>query len=240
MHIAICDDNIAERKQSERLLKREADKLISSGEPMYIDSYGNAEALLRTPMQYDAFIIDIRNTEGLNSAMVLSSLRKKGVTSPICVIYPREDKNFFDKSDTVYPPETLFLGKPLRPEELHESILKFKRISLDTVPSIELRGEYETNYVSESEIIFARTEGPKARVTLADGRELIINSDAYTLFEEITKEHNMFVMPTINILINIDYIDHIRLGRIHLTNGKSFRCDRSVLRYINAYKKGEL
>lgn len=49
MHIAICDDNVADRKQLERLLKRESDKQYGIREPFYIDSYGNAEALMRSP-----------------------------------------------------------------------------------------------------------------------------------------------------------------------------------------------
>ncbi len=240
MHIAICDDNIADRKQTERLMKREADRMISSGDPMYIDSFGNSEALLKTPMQYDAFLIDIRNTEGVTSADVLFALRKKGVSSPICIIYPREDDSFFDRKDQdiKYPTETLFLGKPLRPAELHETLLKLKRLAGSLAPSIELRGEFETNYVSEEEIISVSPYGNKARVTLTENREKIINGDAYTLFMEITKEHDMFVMPSLNTVINLDYVDHIRFGTIYLTNGQKFRCHRKVLAYVKHYLSG--
>ena len=240
MHIAICDDNIADRKQTERLMKREADRMISMGDTMYIDSFGNSEALLKTPMQYDAFLIDIRNTEGVTSADVLFALRSKGVSAPICIIYPRQDESFFDRKeqDIKYPSETLFLGKPLRPAELHETILKLKRLALNLSPSIELRGEFETNYVSEDEIISVSQYGIKAKVTLTENREKIISGDAYTLFMEITKEHDMFVMPSLNTVINLDYADHIHFGTIYLTNGQKFRCHRKVLAYVKHYLSG--
>ena len=51
MHVALCDDNTADRKQSERLLQRESLNRISVTGPLYVDSYGNAESLLNKPMQ---------------------------------------------------------------------------------------------------------------------------------------------------------------------------------------------
>lgn len=39
MHIAVCDDDIAQRKQTERLLGREADKWIAEGDQVYTYSY---------------------------------------------------------------------------------------------------------------------------------------------------------------------------------------------------------
>ena len=59
MHIAVCDDNIADRKQLERLLKRESDKRKNDSGLIYTDSFGDSEVLSRTPMQYDLFFVDL-------------------------------------------------------------------------------------------------------------------------------------------------------------------------------------
>ena len=59
MHIAVCDDNIADRKQMERLLGRASDRRLHTTGVLYIDSYGNVEAVMRSPMLYDAFFIDM-------------------------------------------------------------------------------------------------------------------------------------------------------------------------------------
>ena len=37
MHIAICDDNIADRKQTERLLGKESDRRAKTESVLYID-----------------------------------------------------------------------------------------------------------------------------------------------------------------------------------------------------------
>ena len=71
MHIAVCDDNVADRKQLERLLKRESDKRAASTGIIYTDSFGNSTSLLSNPMQYDAFYIDMCLTEGTTGTDVL-------------------------------------------------------------------------------------------------------------------------------------------------------------------------
>ena len=38
MHIAVCDDNVADRKQTERLLQRASDRHASTTGVFYIDS----------------------------------------------------------------------------------------------------------------------------------------------------------------------------------------------------------
>lgn len=59
MHIAVCDDDIAQRKQTERLLGRETDKWIVEGDQVYTYSYGSEESLLDNFMQFDAiFLLD--------------------------------------------------------------------------------------------------------------------------------------------------------------------------------------
>ena len=57
MHIAICDDHIADRKQMERLLSRESDRRIKTTGNLYIDSFGSVSALLHAPMIYNLFFI---------------------------------------------------------------------------------------------------------------------------------------------------------------------------------------
>ena len=82
MHIAVCDDNIADRKQMERLLQRSSDKRIKTTGVFYIDSYGNVEAVLRSPMLYDVFFIDMTNGD-VNGFQLARRLISAGVTVPI-------------------------------------------------------------------------------------------------------------------------------------------------------------
>ena len=50
MHLAICDDHMADRKQMERLLGRESDRRLNTTGVLYVDSFGSKESILTTPM----------------------------------------------------------------------------------------------------------------------------------------------------------------------------------------------
>ena len=237
MHIAICDDNIADRKQTERLMKRESDKLKARGDTLYCESFGNSGSLLFTPMQYDLFIIDIRNTPGSDSFEVAEKLIKKGVGSPICIIYPREDglpeipASFKDNT----PDRMLFLAKPLRQDELSELLKLVEDIRSNASSKIELRGEFDTLYVSGSDILYAERDGLHAAVRLISGSTFVTSSDVSTLFDEIKEEHLSFVMPSVNYMLNIDHIAALHFHTAVMSDKKSFKIGGPILKYVKSY-----
>ena len=83
MHIAICDDNIADRKQTERLLGRESDRRAKTDSVLYIDSFGKQESVLVAPMIYDMFFIDMVNDTPTTASSIVKALLATGVTAPI-------------------------------------------------------------------------------------------------------------------------------------------------------------
>jgi len=76
MHLAVCDDHIADRKQMERLLGRESDRRISTTGVLYVDSYGSERSILTTPMIYDAIFMDMTE-DGCDAIRLANQLRKK-------------------------------------------------------------------------------------------------------------------------------------------------------------------
>ena len=221
MHIAICDDNIADRKQTERLIKREADKVISRGGTLYFESFGNCESLLFTPMQYDLFIIDVRNTPGTDSFETAKKLRDKGVGSPICIIHMRDEgipdiPDYLSGENSL--PEArgiLFLAKPVRPEELSLLISHAD--------------------VSPRDILYAERSGLHTLVTLTSGKTFEAGGDVPTLFDEIKEEHLSFVMPSVNYLINIDHIASLRFHTAQMKDNRCFKIGGQILRYVKDY-----
>ena len=59
MHIAVLADNIADRKQTERLLDRANSALASEIGTLYVDSFGDESSFLPVCMKYDLFLLDI-------------------------------------------------------------------------------------------------------------------------------------------------------------------------------------
>ena len=89
MHIAVCDDNIADRKQMERLLARASNQQKKNGhEGYYVDLYGNIPSLMQYPQMYDVIFLDIVNgsQNGLDIAL---KLRADGI---VCCIVLCSDR----------------------------------------------------------------------------------------------------------------------------------------------------
>ena len=159
MHISVCDDNIADRKQMERLLERASDRRIHTTGVFYIDSYGNVDAVMRSPMLYDAFFIDM--TSGpVNGFQLARRLIDAGVTAPIVLcISTINYRAIIDAAIAEVPEDAAeksnhdilrwklksqiqYLNKPIRVAELDEMLDYAIDQKAKTIPTIELRGEH--------------------------------------------------------------------------------------------------
>lgn len=217
MHIAICDDNVADRKQLERLLKRK------SG--LYVDSYGHPESLLKNSMQYDAFFIDICNTEELNGADVVNSLTALGNTSPVILCSSRIDYHAFS-----LPDRALFLDKPVKEAELSAILDKAQEIRDSAVPMIELREDKGTYYVTEPDILYAVKENRHVRVTLKNGKKVLLNTNSQNFFAQVANFPSFFA-PSLHSVVNARHIDHIRFHKITMCDGTVFKAHGQILSY---------
>ena len=139
MHIAICDDNIADRKHLERLLQRESDRRKNTKGILYIDSYGNVDALTKSPMIYDLFFIDMTQLppHGMETAILL---REVGVTAPIVLC-----TSSIRYEDYAKPPTGLiYINKPFKTEELTAIVDSVEVRKKNTAPTIEIRDDLNT------------------------------------------------------------------------------------------------
>ena len=225
MHIAICDDNVADRKQLERLLKRESDKRISTTGVLYIDSYGHPSSLLQNPLQYDVFFIDICHTEGLNAIDIVNALTEAGSTAPVVLCC--SETNY--RTNT-YPSKVFFLDKPILTASLSDILDEAQKIKDSSVPLIELRQDRGTCYVSEPDILYAVEDKNRHTVTLTDGRQIIINSTATNFFAHL-EQYPVFLLPLRYTLINCRYIKSIRLCTITMCDGASVNAFGAALAY---------
>lgn len=225
MHVAVCDDNIADRKQTERLLGRESDRRAKITEGLYIDSYGNETALLNTPMMYDIFYIDMCKTEGITGVDVALKLCTLGVRVPIYMCCSDMDYRQFD-----FPENVHFLDKPIRKDDLCASLDYAYEVKKNAVPLIELREEKETYYVTEADILYATEEGRHVNVTLNDGRKLRIATNADNLFDQWSN-FDTFLAPNLKTIVNGRYIAKIGLLQVHMKDGKHFALNASCRGY---------
>ncbi len=228
MHIAICDDNIADRKQTERLLSRESDRRAKTDNVLYIDSFGKQESVLVAPMIYDMFFIDMVNDAPSTASDIVKALLAAGVTSPIVMLnsaidYRQDD--YLSSLEQVY-----FLDKPLKVTELTDIISMGFEKKNQKVPTIELRTDNEVFYVQEEDIMYAVYFNKQySDVYLADGRKIHLLMNIENFYAHL--EHfGSFFPANHHTIVQKKYVKKISLLHVHLTNDKKFL-------FPNDYKK---
>lgn len=230
MHIAICDDNIADRKQLERLLGRESDKRKSDTGVFYTDSYGDCEVLGKNPMPYDLFFIDLTENapDGLSFAL---QLRRFGVTVPIVLCSSKIDYKAAYEALPECPYDFMFLEKAIRTEELSKTLDQTIELLEKRVSMIELRSDTETFYVQEDDIVYALTQGQYVHVFLKDGRSILLLTDMLNFYSTVDMYSHM-VLLTDRVLFNIVYMDSYTPFKVILKDGTSLKSTPFSTKYI--------
>ncbi|MBE5860141.1 MAG: hypothetical protein E7301_08470 [Butyrivibrio sp.] len=228
MHIAVFDDNIADRKQMERLLKRQSDRYQKEGkEHFYIDSYGNIEALLRFPQLYDIIFIDMCGEESesehfKNGLDVAKILFEAGGMKNVVMCSSKYNYRELAKEENFYD-QLQFLDKAIRVKDLEECLAECERRLGSPIPTLELRGETETIYAREEDIICAKADGPyKVSVFFTGGRELSIISDIVNLYEECEIFDSICPVSQ-SALINVMHIKSENFTSVVMDNGMTVK-----------------
>lgn len=226
MHVAVCDDNIADRKQTERLLSRESDRRAKITEGLFVDSYGNEPALLNNPMQYDIFYIDMCKTDGTDGTQTARKLCQAGVQVPIYLCCSQIDYRKFDLPQNIF-----FLDKPLKIEDLRTSLDHAQEVKSKAVSLIELRDTKETYYVTEPDILYATQKRHNMLVQLSNGQIITIATQIDNLYAQ-WQNYKCFVLPNRKTIINAKHITKIGGFQVHMTDGAKIRLDVSQRAYI--------
>ena len=238
MHIAVCDDNIADRKQMERLLQRASDRHANTTGVFYIDSYGNRNAIMRSPMLYDAFFIDMTSGPA-NGFQLARELIDAGVTAPIVLCISSIDYRAIIEAACAKIPEDavensshdilrrqlqsqiLFLDKPILVAALEDMLNYALQVKANTVQTIELRGDRETLYVHEDEIMYVQKDGNFAHVVLTEDRQMDLLTTMGNFYSQLTPFAHFFPISE-QVFVNVMFIQKVSFLKLRMTDGKHF------------------
>ncbi len=152
MYIAAIADNIADRKQTERLLGRANLALTPELGTLYIDAFGDETSLYPICIKYDMFLIDF-DQEYDRSFQVAKHLIDLGAPGQIVIVKHKGDTSFDYPSDR----EFFELEKPISVAPLHDLIRRIHDIMAEQKKSqtlVEIRGQEETKYVPMDSILY--------------------------------------------------------------------------------------
>lgn len=221
--IAVLDDDPADRKQSERLLSRERDERAKDGEVIYYDLYGSEEAMLPYFMKYDLFLIDVTKTTR-DGMMVAVDLLRRGAEGKMILYYDKIDyrRKYGDEEGIS------FLQKPLWQRD-YKKILDAAILAHQSRGSlVELRGDKETLYVKNEEILYATVQDYYVAVALSGDRSFHLLCDLSSFYYSLDQDE--FMVLSKNAVIN--------MGHVLSSSGTSFKMsDGAVLKYSIFDKK---
>lgn len=217
MYISIIADNIADRKQLERLMKRSHDALAEEVKGMYVDYFGNAQAALHAPMKYNLFILD--TIEDSLAELIIAQLRNQSVPGPICVCR----KNGVPCSFEENTPELWTIDKPISQLALNELVLKaFAHQVANTVETLEIRGKEKTYYVEPDDVLYATGDDIANYIYLKDGN-CILQYGAFEDLYHIVFDDKRYALFKKDVLVNKNHIDSMDKHTLTLTNGQTFK-----------------
>lgn len=218
MHLAVCDDHVADRKQMERLLGRESDRRISTSGVLYVDCYGSEGSILSTPMIYDAIFMDM-NEDGADAVKIANKLRQAGTKIPIIFCCGKVDY----RSLADLPENVLFMDKPIQVAELTDMIEQLLVIVNNRDKRLEFRNMTETFYLLEEDLVYAHPRDDRHMILhLTDGTCQTAEASFQNFCASLCNCESYIALAN-SYVLNMRYIREISMFRVTLEDGTSTR-----------------
>lgn len=221
MYIAVVADNAAERKNLERLLSRSIENVSIPSVEIYVESYGNVDAAMQTPMKYSLYILDFSENPS-DFTIMLDRLHAEPTTPMIAMCLP-SDIPTEETSD-----DFQFLKKPLEQSAIEKLLVTLVQFEKDSyVPRIEIRSKERTYYKTADEIIYAEAGKGTNTIHFTDGTFVL----HYGEFSELA-DAVLFDEPFVyydKYIVNSNYVTSLVRNKLTLENGEQITLPLSFL-----------
>ena len=220
MHIAVLDDDVASRKQMERLLERASDANKKNGlEGYYIDSYGAFDSLHSKAAMYDAIYIDIVDSD-IKGHEIAKSILNSGIQGKIILCI--SSLNYREIISSEDAEQFLFIDKPVKTEELNNTLSICEENRKNREPQIEIRTKDETLYVKYNEFLYAKAlVAGKTTIVLKGRKDTIYYKDISMVRKAIT-EYPFMIAVNKDTVISTYHIDRVTSFHEQMDGGTSF------------------
>lgn len=231
MHIAICDDNVADRKHLERLLSRESDKRAGTPNILYVDSYGDKEHFLRNPLMYDMIFLDMTATPTV-AEEIIQKLVQMGLNAPL-VLYSSK----IDYTQLSNLPETVVhMKKPYISEPLPELLKLGDAHVIGNVETIAVPCEDGIQYIPKDNIYYCLPAQSGYTLGLTDGTQKNITIDISEL-QVLTQPYKEFCRIDKKHIVNMQYVIMVSPISILMQDYRRFRISPFRYSEFNKLKK---
>lgn len=223
MHVAICDDNVADRKHLERLLSRESDKRAGTPNILYIDSYGEKMHFLANPLKYNLIFMDMSSEPGIVE-FILEHLDEMGYHAPL-ILY--SDKIDYTKIPNL-PDYVVHAKKPYIPDPLPDFLALGDANVIGHVISINVHTNSVISSIPKYMIMYAIEENNTCKLYLTDGTSMEVEEKIEEL-RQIFEPFEEFERVNAKSIINFKYVTAVMPISVMMQDSKEFKI--SLLRY---------
>jgi hypothetical protein len=227
LYIALCVSDAAERKQLERLFDRENSKRENKDLCLYVDSFGNRNALMKTPNRYNLFIIDMISESGNSSIEIAEEISALG-TNALIVLTKTDRSSEHPDSDRDY----IIFNKSLTEEDISNLVDKAYKVSQEKTHLIEIRCNDRTVFVNPDELMYAvpKKTGFGVEIFLNNGRTAEISES----LDHFAQDLNLYpeMVKGSNCCINIHFVRSISHFSVKMSDGTKLRVSANVCRRL--------
>jgi DNA-binding LytR/AlgR family response regulator len=225
VHVAICDDNVADRKHIERLLSRESDKRAGTPNILYIDSYGDKDKFLVNPLMYNIVFMDMCSRTGLVEE-IIAKLDEMGYNAPLVLYSSKIDYTQIPN----LPDYVIHEKKPYIPEPLPELLKLGDKNVIGIVETIDIHINGVLHEIPKNDVMYAEAgeESTGSKVTLHTGQTILVDEDINTL-RFVLEPYEEFAMVNKKSVVNFKLVTAVMLTSLIMQDYKQFSI--SPLRY---------
>ena len=220
MHIAVLDDNVADRNQMERLLTRASDANKKNGlEGYYIDSYGSYDSLQSKLAMYDAIFIDMVESDKKGHELAEQILHS-GVQAKIILCI--SSINYYDIISTDFSEHFEYIDKPIKTAELRTILDLCEAKRSEREPQIEIRTKDETLYVKYDEFMYAKALVAGKTTIVLSGREDTIYYKDITMVKQSITEYPFMIAVNRDTIVSTYHIAKVNTFNVAMDDGAVF------------------
>ena len=223
MHVAICDDNVADRKHLERLLSRESDKRRDTPNILYVDSYGDKDHFLINPLKYNIIFMDMCYEKG-TVEYILDALVEMGYSAPLILYSSRIDYTTIPN----LPDFVVHAKKPYIPEPLPAFLALGDENVRGYVPTIYVHQAAEAISVEKDEIEYAIAAENGTTLHMLDDTRIDVD-ETITDLVQILNPYEEFERVNKNGIANFKFVSAVMPFQLIMQSYYQFSI--SLLRY---------
>lgn len=223
MHIAICDDNVADRKHLERLLSRESDKRAGTPNILYVDSYGEKMHFLANPLKYNLIFMDMSTEPGIVE-FIIEHLNDMGYHAPL-VLY--SDKIDYTQIPNL-PDYVVHARKPYIPDPLPGFLALGDANVTGHVVSVSVHTNTVLTHIPKYTIMYAIEDNSTCRLYLTDGKTVPVDERIDELCQ-LFEPYEEFARVNKNSIANFKYVSAVMPLTIVMQDSKELKIP--LLRY---------